>query len=282
MTSSSLAAVRKSLVHWVLVLLLVAIALVLFFPVLWIISTALKNRAETFAVPPYFIPKAPTVESFALIWKTQPFLRYFANSALVAVATVAVSLLVANMAAYGFSRFRLRGGMVLLMGILLTQMFPGVLFVLPFFIMTGRLGLVNSPMPLIVAHTSFALPFCTWMLTGYYDTIPKAIDESAIIDGCTRGQILRRILVPLGIPGNVATLIFCFLLSWNEFLFALTLATAQLRYTFPVGIALLVGEYSTEWNQIMAASLIGSVPAILLYTLMDKHLISGLVAGSVK
>jgi multiple sugar transport system permease protein len=269
-------------IHRLLVLLLLAMALVMLFPVLWIVSTALKSRAETFAVPPYFIPKAPTLDSFAAIWKTQPFLRYFGNSAMVAVATVGIGLLISNMAAYGFSRFRIRGGMVLLMGILMTQMFPGVLFVLPYFIMTGRLGLVNSPVPLIVAHTSFALPFCTWMLTGYYDTIPKAIDESAIIDGCTRGQILRRILLPLSMPGNVATLIFCFLLSWNEFLFALTIATAQIRYTFPVGVALLVGEYRTDWNQIMAASLIGSVPAIILYTLMDKHLVKGLVAGSIK
>lgn len=282
MKSISLPAAKRELVKGLLLLLLVAMALAMLFPVLWILSTALKSRADTFAVPPRLLPKTISFESFVTIWKVQPFIRYFANSAMVALTTCLVNLAVANLAAYGFSRFRMRGGMSLLLGILLTQMIPGVLFVLPFFMVMGRLHLVNGMLPLIIAHTSFALPFCTWMLTGYYDTIPKALDESATIDGCNRNQVLTKILLPLSLPGNTATLIFGFLLSWNEFLFALTLNTSQLRYTFPVGIALLVGEYRVEWNQIMAASLIGSLPAIVLYTLVDKHLIKGMVAGSIK
>ena len=261
---------------------MVLVILVTLFPILWMISTSLKDRTETFQTPPTILPKQVYWLNYAAIWKVQPFLRYLLNTGIVAVGTCVSSMIVSNLAAYGFSRFRLRHGMKLLVFILLTQMFPGVLLVLPYFLMMSRLGMINTYWALIIAHASFALPFCIWMLTGYYRSIPKELDDSASIDGCSRNQALLSVILPLTLPGNVATLIFSFLQSWNDFLFALTLSTRQEMYTIPVGIALFIGEYRVAWNEIMAAAVVASVPVVILYILVDRHLIHGLVEGSIK
>ena len=262
---------------------LVALLLVfVLFPLLWVISTAFKTRAETFASTPTFIPQTPVLENFISIWETRNFLTYYRNSIFVSVSTTVICLALANLAAYGFSRFRMRFGNSLLMFILVSQMVPGVLFVIPYFIMMGKLGLINSHIALIVAHTSFALPFTTWMLHGYYNSIPKSLDEAGLIDGCNRIQVFARIVLPLTMPGNMATLIFAFMQSWNEYLFSVSLVTVDRMYTVPVGIAMFMGEYQTQWNELMAASLLASVPIIILYLLVDKHLIGGLTAGSIR
>ena len=262
-------------------LLLILLCFVLF-PLLWVLSTALKGKAETFASPPTLIPRMPTLENFLSIWKTRNFLTYYRNSFFVSTMTTVICLALANLAAYGFSRFRMRFGNSLLMFILISQMVPGVLFVIPYFIMMGKLGLVNSHAALVIAHTSFALPFTTWMLHGYYRSIPQSLDEAGMIDGCNQLQVFGRIVLPLTLPGNMATLIFAFMQSWNEYLFSVSLVTVDRMYTIPVGIAMFMGEYQTQWNELMAAALMASVPIILLFLLVDKHLIGGLTAGSVR
>lgn len=269
---------------WSLCRMLALAALLFFvlFPLLWVLSTALKGKAETFASPPTFIPRVPTLENFVSIWKTRNFQTYYKNSIFVSVLTTLICLTLANLAGYGFSRFRMRMGNSLLMFILVSQMVPGVLFVIPYFIMMGKLGLINSHAALIVAHTSFALPFTTWMLNGYYNSIPRSLDEAGLIDGCDRAQVFARVVLPLTMPGNMATLIFAFMQSWNEYLFSVSLVTVDRMYTVPVGIAMFMGEYQTQWNELMAASLVASVPIILLYMLVDRHLISGLTAGSIR
>ena len=271
---------KKRMAHFACGVLVAVLLVFVLFPLLWVISTALKTKAETFASPPTFIPQEPTLQNFISIWKTRNFVTYYRNSIFVSVATTVICLALANLAAYGFSRFRMRFGNSLLMFILVSQMVPGVLFVIPYFIMMGKLGLINSHMALIVAHTSFALPFTTWMLHGYYNSIPKSLDEAGMIDGCSRVQVFVRIVLPLTMPGNMATLIFAFMQSWNEYLFSVSLVTVDRMYTIPVGIAMFMGEYQTQWNELMAASLLASVPIILLYLLVDKHVIGGLTAGS--
>lgn len=273
---------KQPLVDMLCALALAALLVFVLFPLFWVISTALKGKAETFASPPTFIPRLPTLENFISIWKTRNFLTYYRNSIFVSVSTTAVCLTLANLAAYGFSRFRMRFGHLLLMFILVSQMIPGVLFVIPYFIMMGKIGLINSHIALIVAHTSFALPFTTWMLHGYYNSIPRSLDEAGLIDGCTNVQVFTRVVLPLTMPGNVATLIFAFMQSWNEYLFSVSLVTVDRMYTVPVGIAMFMGEYQTQWNELMTASLVASLPVILLYLLVDKHLIGGLTAGSVR
>ena len=263
------------------VLLLFVIAATLF-PIAWVISTSLKDRAETFNIPPTLIPQRIYWQNYLVIWKTQPFGRYFLNSVILAFGTCVVGLAIANLAAYGFSRFYMRFHSQLLTVILVTQMVPSVLLIIPYFLMMSKLGLLNSYLALIIAYISFALPFCTWMLKGYYDSIPKEIDEAALIDGCNQTQLMLKVVFPLTLPGNIATLIFAFLLSWNEFLFALSLAKDQTMFTIPVGIALFIGEYRVAWNEIMATAVVASLPTIVLYILIDKYLVNGLVEGSVK
>lgn len=273
----------KMLGSRLLLFLLIAVMLVFtLFPLFWVLSTALKTKTETFATPPTIIPRAPTLKNLLSIWETRNFVTYYKNSIIIALCTTSLCLLVANLAAYGFSRFKLRFGRPLLMFILISQMIPAVLFVIPYFILMGKVSLINTHFALVIAHTSFALPLTTWMLFGYYNSIPKNLDEAAMIDGCTTFTSLLRIVFPLTIPGNVATLLFTFMQSWNEYLFSQSLVTVDRMYTIPVGIAMFMGEYQTEWNELMAASILASVPVIVLFLLVDKHLMGGLTAGAVK
>ncbi len=273
---------RRVVARLLLDLFLAVIILMTLAPIFWIVATSIKDRAETFSIPPTFVPQKIFWQNYRTIWQVQPFLRYLINTSTVAVSSCLFSLVIANLAAYGFSRFRLRFGLPILMFVLLTQMFPAVLLVLPYFLMMSRAGLVNTYWALIIAHTSFALPFCTWMLRGYYNTIPRELDAAARIDGCNRNQALAHVVLPLTVPGTVATTVFSFLLSWNDFLFALSLSTDQRMYTIPVGIALFVGEYRVAWNEIMAAAVVASLPVVMLYIAMDRHLVRGLVEGSIK
>ena len=265
------------------ILSVVLIAIILFFvlfPLFWIVSTSLKNPAETFRVPPTIIPEEPTFVNYIYLWTVRNFEVYFKNSLIIAISTTLLCLVIANLAAYGFSRYKMKGGNSLLMFLLVSQMIPSVLFVIPYFIVMARMGLINSQIAIIIAHTSFSLPFCTWMMKGYYDSIPKYLDEAGKIDGCSPFRILTQIVFPLTLPGNVATLVFAFLLSWNEYLFSLSLTTKETMYTVPVGIAMFMGEYQTSWNELMAAAVVASLPIIIIYLLVDKYMIVGLAAGA--
>lgn len=259
------------------------IAIILFFvvfPLFWIVSTSLKTPVETFRVPPTIIPQEPTIVNYIYLWTLRNFDVYFKNSLIIAVSTTLLCLIIANLAAYGFSRYKMKGGSSLLMVLLVSQMIPSVLFVIPYFIVMGRMGLINSKIAIIIAHTSFSLPFCIWMMKGYYDSIPKYLDEAGKIDGCSPFRVMTQIVFPLTLPGNVATLVFAFLLSWNEYLFSLSLTTRETMYTVPVGIAMFMGEYQTSWNELMAAAVLASLPIIIIYLLVDKYMVVGLAAGA--
>jgi ABC-type glycerol-3-phosphate transport system permease component len=233
-------------------------------------------------VPPSLIPVKPNLSAYVNLWKTHNFGIYYLNSVIIASFTMVLCMAIANLAGFGFSRYNFKFKTILLIGILLSQMIPGVLFVIPYFIMMGKMGLINTKIALIIAHISFSLPFSTWMLLGYYKTIPISIDEAGKIDGCNRFQVFLRIVLPLSIPGNIATLIFSFMQSWNEYLFSLSLVTKSKYYTVPVGIALFMGEYRTSWNELMAGAVVASFPIIIIYICVDKYLVNGLVAGSLK
>lgn len=274
--------IPKTVRRITLVLIGMMYLLFVLFPFFWVISTSLKSRGETFLIPPTFIPYAPTIKNYISLWMNHNFGVYYSNSFIVAVLTTLISLAAANLAAFGFSRYRMKLGNPLLLSILLSQMIPSVLFVIPYFIMMGKIGLINTRFALVIAHTSFSLPFCTWMMLGYYRTIPKSIDEAGKIDGCNRFQIFSKIIFPLCIPGNMATLIFAFMQSWNEYLFSMSLVTTERLYSIPVRIALFMGEYQTAWNELMAAAMVASIPVILIYLCVDRYLVGGLVAGSIR
>lgn len=234
-----------------------------------------------------WIPSTVTFRPFADIWSTIPLGRYFLNSLVVSGAATVLSVTVAVFAAYAISRFRFPGRRVFSMTVLSTQMFPGILFLLPLFLIFVNLGnatgvaLYGSRLGLVLTYLTFSLPFAIWMLAGYFDSIPKELDEAALVDGNGPIGALLRVVVPAAMPGIVAVAIYAFMTAWGEVLFASVMTDSGTR-TLAVGLQ----EYSTEvqvyWNQVMAAALIVSVPIVAGFLLLQRFLVAGLTAGAVK
>jgi len=259
-------------------------ALVFFalFPFAWAASTAFKSKAEAFAMPTYWIPRQFTFDNFVSVWKSQPVGRQFANSLLVSVVSTFVATTLAALAGYGVSRFPFRRQGAFLRLILVAQMFPGVLLILPYFMVMRKLGLINSYTALILAYTSFALPLSAWMMRGYFAAIPVELDEAALVDGCTRLQALRRVVLPVSLPGLSATMVFTFMVAWSEYLFALVLTTNRSKQVLTVGLASLLQQYGIEWNQLMALGVIAIIPITLIFLFLERFLVYGMTAGAVK
>jgi multiple sugar transport system permease protein len=271
----------SSATFWVYLALLGMVVYCLF-PLAWMISTSLKPTEDTYLIPPLWIPPTPTLSSYWTVLGIQSFPRYFLNSAIVSLATTVLAMVFACLAGYGFSRFRFRGSNILMIFTLITQMFPGILLVIPYFAVMSSIGLFNTYPALVIAYTSFALPFCIWMLKGFFDSIPGELDEAAMIDGCSRTTAFLRVILPLSTPGLAATAIFSFLVAWNEFLFAVVLTSTPDMFLVTVGIVSNIGQFRIQWNDLMAASVLATIPTIILYTFLERYLVQGLTAGAVK
>jgi arabinogalactan oligomer / maltooligosaccharide transport system permease protein len=204
------------------------------------------------------------------------------NSLAVAALTTVVGLALATTAAYAFSRFRFPGRKTGLMLFLVSQMFPGVLMMVPLYVILSKIGLLNRQAGLVLVYSTTAIPFCVWMLKGYFDTIPKDLEESALIDGASRLTIFLKIVLPLSAPAVAVTALFSFMTAWNEFILAATFMSDRLAYTLPVTLASYVGEHDVQWGLFAAASLLVSIPVVGLFYALQRHLVSGLTAGSVK
>ena len=252
------------------------------FPLLWMLSTSLKPLEETFLIPPDWIPKNITFQSYRVIWTDYNFPIYFKNSIIVVVSSTLVATAFSILSGYGVSRFNFRGKASFLYFLLLTQMLPSVLLVVPYFQVLRALGLYNTLGGLTIAYISFALPFCSWMMKGFFDGIPKELDEAAEIDGASKLRTLIKVILPLSAPGVVATMIFSFVLGWNEYLFALTLAGSENVKTVSVGIGSMIGQYKVAWNDMMAVSVVATIPLIVVFVFLQKYLVQGLTAGAVK
>lgn len=252
------------------------------FPFFWMVTTSLKTNADVITVPPQLLPPHFYWESYAKVWTDANFLLYFLNSLKVAGLNTVLSVSLAIMAGLGFSRFRFRGSQPLQMVALFAQLFPLVLLVTPYYSIMKVLGILNSHKSLLLAYTSFVLPFSIWMLTNYFKAIPSEMEEAAMIDGCSRLQALIKVTIPLAAPGIVATTINAFVLAWNEFLFAQTFIDSPQLRTLPIGLRSFMGQYDTEWNLLMAGAVVSTIPVILLFIILQKHLIGGLTAGAVK
>lgn len=251
-------------------------------PTLWMVSTAFKTNEEVMISPPKWIPDNPTFESFTRIWKDYPFLDYFLNSVFIVFVSTFITVAFAALAGYGASRFKFRGKGTFLSFLLVTQMFPSIMLLIPFYKVLKTFGLIDSHWGLIVVYIAFALPMCTWMMLGFFQGIPKELDEAAMIDGCSQMRTFAQIILPLSLPGIAATAIYSFLMGWNEYMFAFILVTTETMKTLPVGIGQLNGYYKVVWNDMMAASIISSLPLIVLFLFMQKYFISSLTAGAVK
>ncbi|HEX6793936.1 MAG TPA: carbohydrate ABC transporter permease [Casimicrobiaceae bacterium] len=260
---------------------LAALAVVLF-PFYWMINTSLKPPEEIFASPPTFFSTHWSLGAYASLFATKPIARYFANSLIVSIGATVVSVSLAALAAYGLTRFFPRGATPFVMFLLFTKMLPETLLIIPYFRLMSDLGLLNTYVALILAYSSFALPFSVWMLIGFFRSIPREIDEAATMDGATVLQTFRRVILPLARPGLTAVALFTFLLAWNSYVWALVLTTDSSMFVLSVGIANMVGEYRVQWNELMAAALVAAVPVMVLYSLLERHLVDAITAGAVK
>ena len=267
----------RSVTIWCLIALVLAISLL---PYIWLVMTSLKVRADIFAIPPVWWFK-PTAESYKVVFIDKGFLFTLRNSIVVALGTTGMSLAVGVPAAYSFSRYKLRGGGHLTFLILFTYMCPPIVLAVPFFIMFKTIGLFDTPLALIIAYTTFNLAFVVWIMKGFFDEVPKSIDQSALVDGCTPFGAFKSVVLPLVAPGMAATSIFCFLASWNEFLYALVL-TAYNSKTLPVAIPGLVTVRGTFWNEIGAVAVTISILALIFAFIVQKHLVRGMTFGAVK
>lgn len=251
-------------------------------PFVWMVFTSLKTDKEAYAIPPTFWPQEPTSEAYVqvLLWTNFP--RYFLNSTTISLGTALLSTFIGSLAGYGFSRFIFRGRATFIGIILASQMLPGVLLVGPYFKMLAKLGLYNTYPGLILAFTTITLPFSTWMLKGFIDTVPEELDQAALVDGCTRLGAYFRVILPVIAPGMVATMIFAFLLAWGDLLWVLVLTSGEDMATVTLGLSRLVTQFRIIWPQLMAGSVVGALPPVILYLLLQNYLVEGLTAGAVK
>ncbi len=261
---------------------LIAVCIFCLIPFAWMLSTSLKTETEAFRIPPTWLPLQLTVDSYIGIWLRKNFATYFINSTIISLATAVLSTFFGAFAGYGFSRFFFRGRHFLIGFFLATQMLPGVLLVGPYFKILSKAGLYDTRSGLIIAFLTICLPFSTWMMKGYIDKVPQELDQSAMVDGCSRVGVFFKIVLPIVAPGMVATILFAFLLAWGDLLWALCLTSSENMITVTLGIARTVGEFRIIWPMLMAGSLVGGVPAILLYIFLQRLLVQGLTAGAVK
>lgn len=255
---------------------------IVLFPLYWAVNTSLKPSSEVFLSPPAFISTNWTLAPYLHMLETRPFGTYFLNSLVVSVGSTTIAIVLSGLAAYGFSRFHLRFEQPLILLVLFTQMLPGTLLIIPYFQLMARAGLINNYLSLILAYVSFSLPFSTWMLIGFFRSIPVDLDEAAMVDGCDRIGAFRRVILPLSLPGLVAVAIFTFLLAWNSYVWALVLVTDPKMLPISVGIPNMMGEYQVLWNELMAASVLGTLPVFVLYGFLQRYLVQGLTSGAVK
>lgn len=274
---------KQRLLTFITYAVLVGFAVYCLFPFLWMFATSLKPDTEIRTLNPSFFISKPTLKHFDNVLNGSAFITFFKNSVFIAVLTTAASLLISIFAGYALSRFiRFKGVKVFSVAMLLSQMIPGVLLLIPLYLVMKNLNLINTYWSLILAYTTFTVPLCTFMMKGFFDTIPYEMEESAEIDGCSRVGIIFRILLPVSLPSLVATSLFAFLNAWNEFMFGFVFINDEAHRTLTPGVSLFKGLYQTDWGSMMAASVLSVLPIVIIFVFMQRFLIEGMTAGAVK
>ena len=243
--------------------------------------TSIKPTDELYTMDVKILPKNLTFENYFTLFHNTDFFQSMLHSIVIAVITSCISMLVSSMAAYAFARYRFRGKNLALSGILLLYMFPSVLYLTPLFVLFNNLKLIGSPLALVVSYCTFTIPFSIWLLTAYMKSIPLELEEAGKIDGASIPKLLYYVVMPLLKPGLIATGTYVFINSWNEYLFAVMFTTSDNR-TLPVSLASLVGEYDLRWDIISAGAVAAMIPVVILFMFVQKSLVAGLTAGSVK
>ncbi|MFQ5834438.1 MAG: carbohydrate ABC transporter permease [bacterium] len=261
-----------------------ALVLLIFaaFPFFWMISTAFKPLTEIFAYPPYFLPKDSTLANFARLFEQTRFLTYFKNSVIVSTSAVVVTMIIATAGAYSLTRFRYYGREKIAGLILFTYMFAPIMIIIPFYVLIKKIGIANTHLALIMAYTAFCLPFNVWLLRAFFQSIPIVLEEAALTDGAGRVQAIIHVVLPLALPGIIATGIFTFILAWNDYIFVRILITSDELKTLSVGIADLYNATVIDWGMIMSGGMMITIPVLVFFTFIQRNLIAGWGAGAVK
>jgi len=286
---------RGEISHWPLHLFVITMVIITLYPILLVLTIAFSGGQSLSiadlppdpdftdrlrAIVPW--PQQFSLQNFRSLFADQPFARWLVNGIVVAVATTVLGVFLACTAAYAFSRFRFPGRRAGLMSFLVSQMFPGTLTLVPLFIIIQWLGLGSTYTGLVLVYCTIAIPFCVWMMKGYFDTIPKELEESALIDGASQAMIFFRIVLPLAKPAVAVTALFSFMTGWNEFILAATFMNKEEMYTAPVGLRFFVAGFTQQWGYFAAGSIIVAIPVMVLFLFLQKYLVSGLTAGAVK
>lgn len=266
----------------VLYTVLTLFCLATIFPFYWILNTSTQPLENLFKYPPEFLVKTDLFSSYYHYLADSKILLWLKNTLLVSAIAVLISTFFAVPAAYSLSRFKFKGRTFFIFAVLFTQMLPLVLLVIPIYVSFSHMSLNNTLNSLVILYAVITLPIGIWFLKGFFDGIPKELEESAVMDGCNRMHILIRIMLPLIVPGIVATATWSFIIAWDEYLFAYTLIDNESLYVVSVGLASYVGQYSTKWNEIMMGAVLGTLPIIIIFMFFQKYLVGGLTAGSVK
>ena len=272
---------QKLVRNSILIGLQVLLAVINLIPFLWMFSVSIKPANEPFAIPVRLWPENPTFDNYKSAFYPE-FRRYFLNSIIVSVSTMILSISIGLLAAYGFGRFRFPGARPILILIILAQMFPVATMIIPLYKMMNSLNLINTYPALIMAYLTITLPVSIWMLRGFIQSIPPDLEEAAMVDGCTRLQAFWRLVVPLARPGIAATAVWIAVVTWQEFLFALAFTTTVDMRTIPVGMADFQGQFGIRYGELMASSVMVSMPIIVLFFFLQRYFVAGLTAGATK
>ncbi len=276
---------RRTKTRILQVLVIVALVVGAFyaaFPVVWMLSSSFKSNRDVFAYPPRLITDSFSMSAYAAVLTNPEKVRFFLNSYFVALLVTLFTLAVGSLAGYSFSRYNFIFKRPLNMVIIGVQAVPPITLLIPYFSLIVTLKLFNTYAALVLTYMVLTLPYAIIMMTGYFNTLPKELDEAVMMDGGSRFNALWRVLIPISVPGLVSVGIYTFMQAWNEFLFAVTLTKTMDMRTVPVGIALLMGQHSYEWNEMMAMSVLGCLPVLILFLFFQRYFIAGMTAGSVK
>jgi len=252
------------------------------FPLYWTLVTSLKTSGQILSKPVTFLPFPATFEHYVKAWNIGGFSRYFLNSMFVSSISMIFTVAFATMAGYAMARYRFRGKRIFLLLLLCTQFIPTAMLIIPLFMIYNKLSLINTPWSLVITYTTFHIPFNALLMSTFIKGIPYSLEEAAKVDGCSGSQAFLHVLLPVLLPGIAAIAAYSFISSWNEYLYALMFTTSSRHYTLPIGLSMMIGEYSINYGQLTAGSIIALLPAILLFMYVQKYMVSGLSAGSVK
>ncbi|MBE9640598.1 carbohydrate ABC transporter permease [Salipiger mangrovisoli] len=267
---------------WPVYPLAAVVVAITMFPFLWMLISSFKNLGELYTVPPTWWPEAPSLQNYLNVLFDSNVPRYFLNSVIISAGSTAIALALAILASYGFARFKFRGKSLAVGLIIVGQLLPTAAIIVPLYVVLNWLGLLNTYLGLILAYLILTLPLSVFMLISYFKGIPKELEEAAIVDGASRLGVLLRITLPLSLPGVVAVIVYAFVTTWNEFIFALCFALDSGTKTLPIGLAEFTTEFNTDWGAVMAASMIMTVPIAILFLAMQKLFVGGLTAGGTK